>query len=153
MKMPKLLVAVGIAVIATVVLYLAFQDLSNTFIGVTCVAVALAVVGWLVYAPRPMSAISEDGRIVGVGTVCTVGDDEPEAAAGKHQIMIEVTHGQGDVHGDKFVGRLAHPDGDPVASWLRPGAVLLVAFDPAAREQLSLPDDVLAVRAAELSSI
>ena len=94
MKMPKLLVAVGIAVIATVVLYLAFQDLSNTFIGVTCVAVALAVVGWLVYAPRPMSEISEDGRIVGVGTVCTIGDDEPEAAAGKHQIMIEVTGGK-----------------------------------------------------------
>ena len=153
MKMPKLLVAVGIAVIATVVLYLAFQDLSNTFIGVTCVAVALAVVGWLVYAPRPMSQISEDGRMVGVGTVCTVGNGESETAASKHQIMIEVTRGQGDARGDTFVGRLAHPDGDPVASWLRPGAVLLVAFDPAAREQLSLPDDVLAVRAAELSSI
>jgi hypothetical protein len=146
MKMPKLLVGVGIAVIATMLLYLAFQDLRNTFIGVICVAVALAFVGWLVHTPRQRTA---DGRIVRVGTVCTVGDDESETAAGEHQIMVEVT----SVHGDTFVGRLAHSDGDPVASWLRPGTVLLVAFDPAAREQLSLPDDVLAVRAAELSSI
>jgi hypothetical protein len=29
---------------------------------------------------------------------------------------------------------------------LRPGVVLLVAFDPAAREQLSLADDMVAVR-------
>lgn len=153
MKMPKLLVGVGIAMIATVVLYLAFQDLSNTFIGVACVVAALIFVGWLVHAPRQMSQISEGGRIVGVGTVCTVANDEAEFAGGKHQVMIQVTRVQGDVHGDTFVGRLAQSDGDPVVSWLRPGAVLLVAFDPAAREQLSLPDDVLAVRAAELSSI
>jgi hypothetical protein len=31
---------------------------------------------------------------------------------------------------------------------LRPGLVVLVAFDPAVRERLSLPDDVLAVRAS-----
>ena len=35
---------------------------------------------------------------------------------------------------------------------LRPGLVVLVAFDPAAREELSLPDDVLAVHAAWLAS-
>jgi hypothetical protein len=57
------------------------------------------------------------------------------------------------VDGETFVGRLARHDSGPVTSWLRPGAVLLVAFDPAAREQLSLPDDVLAVRAGELASI
>jgi hypothetical protein len=45
----------------------------------------------------------------------------------------------------------AQPDiglDDAITSTLRPGAVLLVAFDPAAREQLSLADDMLAVRAA-----
>ena len=35
---------------------------------------------------------------------------------------------------------------------LRPGLVVLVAFDPADREQLSLPDDVLAVRAKSMAS-
>ena len=34
---------------------------------------------------------------------------------------------------------------------LRPGLVVLVAFDPAAREELSLPDDVLAVHASWLA--
>ena len=63
--------------------------------------------------------------------------------------MIEVT----SVDGETFVGRLTHHDGVSVASLLRPGTVLLVAFDPAAREQLSLPDDALAVRAAELATI
>lgn len=47
--------------------------------------------------------------------------------------------------GQRFTGRLHD---DAVASVLRPGAVLLVAFDPAARERLSLADDMLAVRAA-----
>jgi hypothetical protein len=38
-------------------------------------------------------------------------------------------------------------------SMLRPGLVVLVAFDPAAREELSLPDDVLAVRASWLAAV
>jgi hypothetical protein len=137
-----LLVGVEIALIATAVLFIAFEDLGHTIIGVGCVLAALAIVGWLVREPRETSA---DDRIVGIGTVC----DEPEAAAGKHRIMIEVT----SVDGDTFVGRLPRRKGDPVVSWLRPGTVLLVAFDPAARERLSLPDDVLAVRAAELTPI
>ena len=82
---------------------------------------------------------SADGRTVGVGTVC---------AAGDRQITVEVT----SVHGEKFIGRLVHYDGDPVVSWSRPGAILLVAFDPVARERLSLPDDVLAVRATDVCS-
>ncbi|WP_156661004.1 hypothetical protein [Mycobacterium sp. 852002-51163_SCH5372311] len=88
-----------------------------------------------------MSQIPEHSRIVGVGTVCDAPVRQP--------VRIQVT----SVDGAKFVGRLTHHDGDQVAAWLRPGAVLLVAFDPAAPEQLSLPDDVLAVRAAELTSI
>jgi hypothetical protein len=70
-------------------------------------------------------------RTIGVGTVRAVGP----------QIFVEVLA----VSGETFVGKLACGDGDPDASILRPGLVVLVAFDPAAREDLSLPDDVLAV--------
>ena len=91
--------------------------------------------------PDQLAQIAVDDRIVGVGTVCD--------APGRHQVRIQVT----SVEGETFVGRLDHHDGDQVGSWLRPGTVLLVAFDPSAPEQLSLPDDVLAVRAAELTSI
>ncbi|BBX99251.1 hypothetical protein AWC15_17635 [Mycobacterium lacus] len=83
-----------------------------------------------------------DGPIVGVGTV--VDNDESATASGERQIWVEVA----SVHGDTFVGRLVHDDGDPDVATLRPGLVVLVAFDPAARERLSLPDDMLAVRAA-----
>jgi hypothetical protein len=68
---------------------------------------------------------------VGVGTVSTIAD----------VVTIEVE----SVTGLRFTGRLRD---DPTFSTLRPGAVLLVAFDPAAREHLSLADDMLAVRAA-----
>jgi hypothetical protein len=68
---------------------------------------------------------------VGVGTVSAITD----------VATIEVE----SVTGLRFTGRLRD---DTVTSTLRPGTVLLVAFDPAARENLSLPDDMLAVRAA-----
>jgi hypothetical protein len=48
---------------------------------------------------------------------------------------------------------LARCDRDEDFSMLRPGLVVLVAFDPAAREELSLPDDVLAVHASWLASV
>jgi hypothetical protein len=38
-------------------------------------------------------------------------------------------------------------------SVLRPGLVVLVAFDPAERERLSLPDDVLAVRTKWVAAV
>ncbi|WP_076125237.1 hypothetical protein [Mycobacterium sp. IS-836] len=69
-------------------------------------------------------------RTVGVGTVRAVG----------RQVFVEVVA----VSGETFVGKLACGEGSD-ASILRPGLVVLVAFDPAAREDLSLPDDVLAV--------
>jgi hypothetical protein len=141
MKKPMLLlVGAEIALIATAVLFLAFQDLWNTFIGVSCVVLALALVGWVVSEPRHLSG---DGRAVGVGTVRKIGNDESATAAGEHQVFIEVV----SVSGETFVGKLAQCDDDTDTSMLRPGLVVLVAFDPAAREQLSLPDDVLAVRA------
>jgi hypothetical protein len=77
-------------------------------------------------------------RTVGVGTVRTVGDER--------QVFIEVVA----VSGETFVGKLARCEGDPDVSMLRPGLVVLVAFDPSARERLSLPDDVLAVHASSV---
>ena len=79
-----------------------------------------------------------DGVTVGLGTVRTVNTDQ--------HIWIEVS----SVQGDTFIGRLVHDDAGPDVATLRPGLVILVAFDPAEREQLSLPDDVLAVRASGL---
>ncbi len=67
---------------------------------------------------------------VGIGTVRQITD----------VITMEVE----SVTGVRFTGRLRD---DAVALTLRPGAVLMVAFDPAAREHLSLADDMLAVRA------
>jgi hypothetical protein len=80
-------------------------------------------------------------RTVGVGTVRTVGN--------QRQVFIEVVV----VSGETFIGKLARCDGDLDLSMLRPGLVVLVAFDPAAREELSLPDDVLAVHAAWLAAL
>ena len=140
MKKPMLLAtAAVIALIATAVLSLAFHELWITFIGVAGVAVVLVLVGRIMFARREIA----DGRTVGVGTVCAVSNDESATAAGECQIMIEVA----SVHGETFIGRLIHRAGDPDMPMLRPGLLVLVAFDPAAREELSLADDVLAVRA------
>jgi hypothetical protein len=82
---------------------------------------------------------------VGVGTVRAVSKaDPPTGDAVEHQITIDVE----TIPGHLFTGRLRYSAGDPVVSALRPGSVVLVAFDPVARERLSLPDDMLAVRAA-----
>lgn len=80
-------------------------------------------------APRPVGAPS-----VGIGTVSAVSD----------RITVEVE----SVSGQKFTGRLRGAPDDPVVAEIRPGAVLLVAFDPESREQLSLADDMIAIRAA-----
>ncbi|MGD1240240.1 hypothetical protein [Mycobacterium seoulense] len=77
-------------------------------------------------------------RAVGVGTVRTV----------ERQVFIEVVA----VSGETFIGKLARCGDGLDVSVLRPGLVVLVAFDPAAREELSLPDDVLAVHAAFVAS-
>lgn len=80
-------------------------------------------------APKPAGMPS-----VGIGTVSAVAD----------RITVEVE----SVSGQKFTGRLRGAPDDPVVAEIRPGAVLLVAFDPEAREQLSLADDMVAIRAA-----
>lgn len=68
---------------------------------------------------------------LGVGTVQAVTE----------VITVEVR----GLNGGRFSGTLSD---DVDAASLCPGVVLLVAFDPAAPERLSLADDVHAVRAA-----
>ncbi len=97
----------------------------------------LADVRRLAFWRRP----NTEGRTVGVGTVRDV--------AGQRQVFVEVVA----VSGETFIGRLARCENDPDGSVLRPGLVVLVAFDPAAREELSLPDDVLAVHASWLAAV
>ena len=52
------------------------------------------------------------------------------------------------VSGQHFVGRLHQNADDAALSELQPGVLLLVTFDPLEREQLSLADDMSAVRTA-----
>ena len=59
-------------------------------------------------------------------------------------VVVEVE----SVNGQRFTGRLCHREGDPAVSALRPGVILLVSFDPRARDRLSLADDVVAVHAS-----
>ncbi len=98
--------------------------------------IVLAVIGVGIAAAllltRPVASAKPNvAPDVGIGTV--------------RQITDVVTMEVESVTGVRFTGRLRD---DTVASALRPGAVLMVAFDPAAREHLSLADDMLAVRAA-----
>lgn len=79
------------------------------------------------------------GRAVGVGTVRT---------AGERQVFIEVVA----VSGETFVGKLVPCDAGADVATLRPGLVVLVAFDPAVPEKLSLPTDAEAVLAAHATS-
>jgi hypothetical protein len=95
-----------------------------------CVAVGAALA--CPFARRmhdSLAAAPAGSPAVGIGTVRTV--------AGPITVDVE------SVSGLRFVGRLRQGDGEPN---LRPGVVLLVAFDPAARERLSLADDIVAVR-------
>jgi hypothetical protein len=143
-KLTMLLTGAEIALIATAVLYLALHEWRTTFVGVGGVVVALVLVVHLALARRHPAA----GPTVGVGTVCEP-RNEPTGAADERQVFIEVVA----VSGETFIGKLARCGDDPDMSILRPGLVVLVAFDPAAREHLSLPDDVLAVRASWLAAV
>jgi hypothetical protein len=89
---------------------------------------------------EPLARRIAAGPAVGVGIVRAVGK--------KRQVFIEVVA----VSGETFIGKLVRSEGDPDdVSVLRPGLVVLVAFDPAAREELSLPRDEEAVLAARVS--
>lgn len=107
------------------------------------VVLVCAAIGTSVFAPvlrgsrerrRVPRAEPDAVASVAIGTVRSVTDF----------IMVEVE----SVTGQKFVGRLRDQENDAVTAGLRPGVVLLVAFDPGARERLSLADDMDVVRSA-----
>jgi hypothetical protein len=93
---------------------------------------------------RGSTAPSTGTADVAVGVVRRIAEDDSTTAIGERSITIDVETSTGQ----SFTGRLRYRCGDPVASRLRPGTPVLVAFDPAAREHLSLPDEITAVRAA-----
>lgn len=70
---------------------------------------------------------------VGIGTVRVVDD----------HVTLDVEC----ITGQHFVGSLRH-GADAALGDLQPGVLLLVTFDPAERERLSLADDMIAVRTA-----
>jgi hypothetical protein len=136
-----------VALIATIALFPASDALFVTFVCVVCVAVAAALIARF---PRTSPDLSADPGCaalpaVGVGTVRTVAD-VGQSTVRRHERLV--TTDVESMYGETFIGRLRHRADDPAMSLLRPGAVLLVAFDPTARERLSLADDMVAVRAA-----
>ncbi len=120
-------------------------DMSDALLGAIVVVSAIALASIIVAAGLggqppcpPRGNRRGNPRAIGVGTVRTVADsDEPV-------VVIEVE----SVAGQRFTGRLCHTHGDAVVAALRPGVILLVSFDPDARDRLALADDVVAVRAA-----
>ena len=119
--------------------------MSDVYLGAIAVVSVLAFASIVVAAGlggprshRRCRRAPSASRSVAVGTVRAVADsDDP-------LVVVEVE----SVNGQRFTGRLCHRQGDPEVSALRPGLILLVSFDPQARDRLSLADDVVAVRAA-----
>lgn len=140
MKRSTLLVLGALAALSiAIALSVTSGVLLIAFTGIVCVVVAAAVL-----AP-PTGASHERKPGIGVGTIRTVHDvEQSTAGACQRLVTIEVE----SPCGEKFIGRLCCCPGDPVVSMLNPGLPVLVTFDPTARERLSLPDDVVAVRAA-----
>ncbi len=90
-------------------------------------------------SPGPHSLPPDElpgARAVGIGTVRSVTDP----------VIVEVE--VEGASGPTFIGSLRHRDVDADVTRLRPGVVLLVTFDPAAREHLWMADDMVAVRVA-----
>lgn len=106
---------------------------SFTFIAVAALAVVAANLWWTRFPTPSTPTTPERPPSVGIGTVRSVAD----------RVTVEVE----SVSGQRFVGRL-HRSDDVLTAALRPGVVLLVSFDPAARERLSLADDADAIRSA-----
>ncbi len=98
------------------------------------VILAVAVVCTPLWHPARPTRRPPAPTDIGIGTVRTVAE----------HIVVEVE----GVCGDRFIGRLHGPPADDIRAALHPGVLVMVAFDPASRERLTLVDDVLAVRAA-----
>lgn len=112
------------------------------------VLTVLAILALAAVATRPRTVIEpllaqRRSPGIGIGTVRAVDSDHPESVhpdeARTFTIDVE------NVTGQVFTGRLRYRDGDAGIESLRPGSVLLVTFDPAAREQLCLADEMAAV--------
>jgi hypothetical protein len=113
---------------------------STVFLLVLIVSSLLAAVVVVASLPRGCAGPVQ----VGLGVVRAVAEAESAGGVGDtSMVTVDVE----SVSGQRFTGRLRQRDDDGLAAALRPGVVLLVAFDPAARERLSLADDMLAVRA------
>ena len=117
--------------------------MSDVYLGAIAVVSVLALAAIVVAAglggqPAHRRRGPSACRSVAVGTVQAVADSENPL------VVVEVE----SVDGQRFTGRLCHPQGDPAVAALRPGLILLVSFDPQDRDRLSLADDVVAVRAA-----
>lgn len=93
---------------------------------------------------RGSTAAPAGPATIAVGVVRRIAEDDSLTSVGERSITIDVETRAGQ----SFTGRLRYRSGDPVASRLHPGLPVLVAFDPAAREHLSLPDEMTVVRAA-----
>ncbi|CAM3204950.1 hypothetical protein BST27_26610 [Mycobacterium intermedium] len=141
------LLAIGaeIGLIAATMLYVVSHQVWTALLSAILGAAVVVLVARFIDSTGRASR-SNDEVAVGVGTVRKVETEVAETVASQRHIWIEVS----DVDGDSFVGRLVQDESDPQVATLRPGLVVLVAFDPTEREELSLPDDVLAVRASSL---
>jgi hypothetical protein len=95
-------------------------------------AMAFAPLSRRTGVPATLLTRPEASDTVGVGTVRTVTE----------AVVVDVE----SVSGQRFVGRLRRSV-NPATAMLRPGLVVLVTFDPDARERISLADDITAVRA------
>lgn len=87
--------------------------------------------------PTPVDSIA-------IGVVRRIAEEDCGDGVGIHCVTVDVDMSPGRT----FAGRLTYRCGDPAVSALRPGIPVLVAFDPAAPEQLSFPDQTSVVRAA-----
>jgi hypothetical protein len=96
-------------------------------------AILCAHLSHAIHAPSELPRPRQPGGI-GIGTV--------RAVDGLVTLDVE------SVSGQHFVGRLCQHAGDAPLGDLQPGVLLLVTFDPSEREQLSLADDMAAVKTA-----
>ncbi|CAN5445193.1 hypothetical protein BH11ACT6_BH11ACT6_11130 [soil metagenome] len=103
---------------------------------------ALTTVVFVWWEPRRGSTAAPAATAtIAVGVVRRIAEDDSLTSVGERSITIDVETRAGQ----SFTGRLRYRSGDPVASRLHPGLPVLVAFDPAAREHLSLPDEMTVV--------
>lgn len=110
---------------------------------ITLVFLACGAMGVVIARPLADRAHARAEHAHGSGCAC------PSVAIGTVRTVADpITVDVESVSGHRFVGRLRQNADDPAVSALRPGVVLLVAFDPAAPERLSLADDIAAVRSA-----